>query len=169
MPSGPQPCWRDSSRTSQVVSEPVVELLTVLPLRSATVLIGPGVATTRHRSAGLPAIAATPSTGAPLATKLSSGPEPMPISMLFEASPCCSLALPPKLYSSISSPCSLKMPDCMPTSSGVKVKALVTALPTRSFWSAAKALCAISAAATASAATSFHAFFISAHLPERAL
>ena len=39
-PSGPQPCRRDSSRASQSVSEPLLEMLMVLPLRSAAVLIG---------------------------------------------------------------------------------------------------------------------------------
>src|SRR5665213_1308078 len=75
MPSWPQPCCRDTSRTSQVVSDPTVEVLTVRPFKSATLCTGPSLATIMASSSGGPAIAATPRTGAPLATNASSGPE----------------------------------------------------------------------------------------------
>ena len=40
MPAEPQPIWRDSSWPSQSVSDPLLEMLMVLPLRSSAVLIG---------------------------------------------------------------------------------------------------------------------------------
>ena len=76
MPSRPQPCWRDSSRLSQSVSEPPVVTPMRLPLRSATVLIGDFASTTTARFDGAPYIAATPIAGTPLARKPRPGPEP---------------------------------------------------------------------------------------------
>ena len=76
MPSRPQPCWRDSSRLSQSVSEPAVVTPMRLPLRSAMVLIGDLASTTTARFDGAPYIAATPIAGTPLARKPSPGPEP---------------------------------------------------------------------------------------------
>src|SRR5579863_4699031 len=136
MPFGPQPCRRDSSCTSHSVSDPTVETLTVLPCRSATDLIGLSFATSTVRSEGASAKAATPIAGTPLAMNASSGPEPSPISMLPEASPCCSFALPAKSYFSTSSPYFLKMPVSMPTSRGTNENASEIALPTRIFVSA---------------------------------
>ena len=69
----------------------------------------------------------------------------MPMSMLSAVSACCILASPAAADASISSPCLAKMPVSMPTSSGVKVQANATALPTRNF-SAAPAGVTISAA-----------------------
>ena len=88
MPSLPQPCWRDSSRTSQSVSEPVVVTPMRLPLRSLTALIGVSNGSTSARFAGGPYMAATPIAGAPLARKPSPGPEPRPTSTLPAASAC---------------------------------------------------------------------------------
>ena len=82
---------------------------------------------------GTPAMATTALAGTPLAMNAMPGPLPMPTSMLSAVSACCILASPPKADASISSPCLAKMPICMPTSSGVKVQANGTALPTRSF------------------------------------
>src|SRR5258705_161967 len=53
-------------------------------------------------------MAATPSSGAPLATKASSGPEPMPISIDSAASACCTRGPPPKLMTSRSSLCRIR-------------------------------------------------------------
>ena len=63
-------------------------------------------------------MAATPISGAPLATKASSGPDPMPISIEFAAIACCTRGPPPKLITSRSMPCFLKMPAAVPTCSG---------------------------------------------------
>src|SRR5690242_1141164 len=65
------------------------------------------------------------------------GPLPSPKSTASEASPCCSLASPVKLMICTSSPYLAKMPARFPISSGVKVKAVATALPTRTFSAAA--------------------------------
>ena len=76
---------------------------------------------------------ATAFAGTPLAMKAMPGPLPIPMSRLSAVRACCSLASPAAADASISSPCLAKMPVCMPTSSGVKVQANATALPTRSF------------------------------------
>jgi len=65
MPSLPQPCWRDSSRTSQSVSEPAVVTPMRLPLRSARLLTGVFTGSASARLAGGPYMAATPTAGAP--------------------------------------------------------------------------------------------------------
>ncbi len=132
IPSGPQPCWRDTSCTIQSVSPPTVDTLIFWPLRSATVRIVESPRTTSTSPSGGPAKAATPSSVLPLATKASSGPEPRPISMALAASPCCSLALPAKSVLSIARPWRPKKPLAMPTSSGVKSNGPAIALPTRS-------------------------------------
>src|SRR5262249_53210014 len=80
---------------------------------------------------GSPAIAAPALTGAPLAVNAMPGPLPMPISTPSAAIACCSLASPPKPDGSTVSPCLANWPVSMPTSSGVKVQANGTALPTR--------------------------------------
>ena len=80
---------------------------------------------------GMPAIAATAFTGAPLAVNAMPGPLPMPMSMPSAANACCILASPPKADASTVSPCLANWPVSMPTSSGVKVQANGTALPTR--------------------------------------
>src|ERR1700730_14921226 len=133
IPSFPHPCWRDSSCTSHSVSDPTVDTLTVLPFRSATVLMRLSFSTFKVSSHGAFAMAATPTTGAPLTMKASSGPEPRPTSMLPAASACCNLALPPKSYFSTSIACLLKIPVSMPISPGTKENASDTALPTRPF------------------------------------
>ena len=99
---------------------------------------------------GTPAIAATALAGTPFAMNAMPGPEPMPTSMLSAVSACCIRASPPNADASISTPCLAKMPICMPTSSGVKVQANGTALPTRSF---SAALAGTASEITASAAT----------------
>jgi len=53
----------------------------VLPLRSSAVLIGESRSTASTTEYGASAMAAMAISGAPLATKASSGPEPMPMSM----------------------------------------------------------------------------------------
>src|SRR5579862_1619602 len=66
------------------------------------------------------------------------GPLPRPKSIAPEARPCCSLASPVKLMISTSRSYVAKTPSFTPTSSGTKVKAVGTALPTRT-WSALEA------------------------------
>ncbi len=56
MPSGPQPCWRESSCTSHSVSDPRVDTLMVFPLRSPAEWIGPFLSTTSVRSSGASAM-----------------------------------------------------------------------------------------------------------------
>src|SRR6516162_4119082 len=82
---------------------------------------------------GMPAIAATAFTGAPLAMNAMPGPLPlpMPISMPSAVNACYSLASPPKADGSTVSPCLANWPISTPTSTGVKVQANGTALPTR--------------------------------------
>src|SRR6266508_3523425 len=136
MPSLPQPCWRDNSRTSQSVSEPVVVTPMRLPLRSPTVLIGLSSGSTRARFAGGPYMAATPIAGAPLARKPSPGPEPRPTSRLPAASACCSWASPRKLVTSISTPSFSNILASIPTSVAPKANELGTALPSLTLSSA---------------------------------
>ena len=94
IPFGPQPCWRDSSLTSQAVSELTVVTPIFLPLRSATDLTAPSGRTSSAKSRGAPAMAATALTGEPFWIADISGPEPSPISMESAASACCSRAPP---------------------------------------------------------------------------
>src|SRR5262245_16711017 len=150
MPSLPQPCWRESSRTSQSVSEPAVVTPTRLPLRSRTLLTGVPNGSTSARLAGGPYMAATPIAGAPLARKPSPGPEPSPTSRLPAASACCSCASPRKLVTSTSIPSFSKVFASIPTSVALKANELGTALPslTLSSANAAPAGHSISAATT---------------------
>jgi hypothetical protein len=76
-------------------------------------------------------MAATPISGAPLATKASSGPEPMPISIESAASACCTRGPPPKLITSTLILCFLKMPASMPTWSGTNWNVPTCGWPTR--------------------------------------
>src|SRR5215813_5982644 len=131
MPSGPQPSWRDSSRPSQWVREPWLEMLMVLPLRSSALLIGLSLPTARSTDHGASAMAATAISGAPLATKASSGPEPMPMSMAPAAIACCTRGPPPKLMISTSMPCFLNRPASVPTCSGTNWKVPACGWPTR--------------------------------------
>src|SRR5262245_2785909 len=136
MPSLPQPCWRESSRTSQSVSEPAVVTPTRLPLRSRTLLTGVPNGSTSARLAGGPYMAATPIAGAPLARKPSPGPEPNPTSRLPAASACCNCASPRKLVTSISIPSFSKILASIPTSVALKANELGTALPSLTLSSA---------------------------------
>src|SRR5262245_30187376 len=139
MPSLLQPCWRDSSRTSQSVSEPVVVTPIRLPLRSLTALIGVSNGSTSARFAGGPYMAATPIAGAPLARKPSPGPEPNPTSRLPAASACWSCASPRKLVTSTSIPSFSKILASIPTSVALKANELGTALPSLTLSSASAA------------------------------
>ena len=130
-PSNPQPFWRDTSLTIQLVTEPTVETPTLRPFRSATVFTVSSARTISANRSGGPAIAAMPLMGEPLTMKASAGPELSAMSTLSAAMPCCSLASPPKLEISRSRPCFLKMPVCAPTSTGTKENASRPALPTR--------------------------------------
>ena len=67
IPSGPQPCSRDVSCTSQSVSEPADDTESVFPLRSLTLLIVLFGATTIAMFAGARYISATPIAGTPFA------------------------------------------------------------------------------------------------------
>src|SRR5262249_38517277 len=147
MPSLPQPCWRDNSRTSQSVSEPVVVTPMRLPLRSPMVLTGVSKGSTRARLAGGPYMAATPIAGAPLARKPSPGPEPSPTSTPPAASACCSWASPRKLVTSISIPSFSKTLASLPTSIAPKANELGPALPSLTLSSATAALAGHSASA----------------------
>ena len=129
MPSLPQPCWRESSRTSQSVSEPSVVTPMRLPLRSATVLIGVSKGSTSARLTGGPYMAATPIAGAPLARNPRPGPEPSPTSRLPAASACCICASPRKLVTSTSMPSLSKILASIPTSVAAKANEFGTALP----------------------------------------
>jgi hypothetical protein len=82
---------------------------------------------------GTPAMAPTALAGTPFTMNAMPGPLPMPMSTESEVRPCWSLASPLNAEASTSMPCLAKMPIWMPTSSGVKVQANATALPTRSF------------------------------------
>src|SRR5262249_28022515 len=147
MPSLPQPCWRDSSRTSQAVSEPVVVTPIRLPLRSLTVLIAVSNGSTSTRFAGGPYMAATPIAGAPLARKPSPGPEPRATSRLPAASACWSWASPRKLVTSISSPSCSKILASIPTSAAPKATEWGPALPSLTLSSATAAPAGHSASA----------------------
>lgn len=127
---------------------------TRLPRRSATVLIGPSGSTVRQVSSGGPAIAATPFTGAPLATRPRSSPTPNPTSMLPAASACCCFAGPPNVAGSMVSPSAAKRPRFMPKSSSMKVKDCGIASPTR-IVAAAPAGGAISAASASAISVCF--------------
>src|ERR1700677_4767375 len=147
MPSGPQPWPLESVLTSQLVVEPVVDTPTVLPLRSLTPLTEPSLRATSTKRSGGPASAATALAGEPLTRNARSGPPPSAMSMAPEARPSCSFELPAKPIDSISRPCFLKMPVCMPTSSGTKENAAGSALPTRSVSAAALLVTRLSTAA----------------------
>src|SRR5215475_10543802 len=151
MPSLPQPCWRESSRTSQSVREPIVVTPMRLPLRSARVLTGVLMGSASARFAGAPYMAATPIAVAPLARKPSPGPEPRPTSRLPAASACCSCASPRKLVTSISIPSFSKILASMPTSVALKANELGTALPSRTLSSANAAPVGHSASAATTA------------------
>src|SRR5262245_61174022 len=151
MPSLPQPCWRDNSRTSQSVSEPAVVTPMRLPLRSATVFTGVSNGSASARLAGGPYMAATPSESAPLARKPSPGPEPRPTSRLPAVSPCCSCASPRNAITSISMPSCAKIFASEPTSAALKANEFGTALPRRTLSSAWAAPAAATSAASARA------------------
>src|SRR5262245_44541835 len=72
-----------------------------------------------------------PISGAPLATKASSGPEPMPMSMALAAIACWTRGPPPKLMISRSTPCLWKMPASIPTCSGTNWNVPACGWPTR--------------------------------------
>src|ERR1700737_3345089 len=78
IPEAPQPSWRDNSPPSQSVSDALLEMLMVLPLRSSGDLIAESFGTANTTEYGASAMAATAVSGAPFATKASSGPEPIP-------------------------------------------------------------------------------------------
>src|SRR5215475_3946413 len=139
MPLLPQPCWRDSSRTSQSVSEPGVVTPMRLPLRSLTDLIGELASTSSARLAGGPYMAATATAGTPLARKPMPGPDPKPISTLPAVSACWSCASPRKAETSSSSPSCSNSLASIPTSTPAKAKELGTALPTLTLSSACAA------------------------------
>src|ERR1051326_4479030 len=132
MPARPQPCWRDTSLTIQLVTEPTVDTPTLRSLRSPTVFTVSSARTISAKVSGGPAIAAMPLTGEPLAMKASPGPEPRPMSMPSAAIACWTRASPPKLEICRSRPCFLKMPVAAPISAGTNEKASRPALPTRS-------------------------------------
>src|SRR4051812_254039 len=136
MPSGPQPCWRESSRVSQSVSEPNVVTPMRLPLRSATVLIEERDSTDKQRLEGGPYMAATPIAGTPLARKPSPGPEPTATSMAPAVSACCICASPRKADTASSIPSCSQILLSMPISAVLNAKELGTDLPNRSLSSA---------------------------------
>jgi hypothetical protein len=76
-------------------------------------------------------MAATALIGAPFTMKAMAGPEPIPMSMLSEAIPCCMRASPAKAVYSTATPCWPKKPLRIPISTGTNENASATALPTR--------------------------------------
>src|SRR5208282_4841113 len=127
------------------------ETLTVLPCKSSAVLIGESLSTASRTEYGASAIAATASSGAPLTSSASSGPEPIAMSIESAASACCTRGPPPKSVTSTSMPCCLKMPASMPTCSGTNWKVPACGCPTRTIVAACAAPLA-SAKETASSA-----------------
>src|SRR5215469_1881270 len=115
---------------SQSLSEPTVETAIILPLRSATVLIGESASTIAEMLRGGPANCATPIAAPPFEASAMPGPLPRPKSTLPATSACCTLASPPRLALSTSRPSLPKMPCSMPISTGRKVQAVPCALPT---------------------------------------
>ena len=142
MPSCPQPSAIESRLASQSVSEPGVETVTSLPLRSATVLIGESMPTIMQRSRGAPSIAAIASAGDPLAAKAMPGPLPRPKSMPPAANACCTLPSPPSAEIFTSRPYLANMPEATPTSAGRNSEIKPWAFPTVT-WSAANVGAAI--------------------------
>ncbi len=133
------------------MSEPVVETLTVRPLRSSSVFTGPSLATTIMMVRGRSASAATAIIGAPLTSKAMVGPPPSAKSMALAETACTSRASPPKLAISRSMPCFLKMPAATPTSAARKAKFCAWALPTRiATWACAATPQAMTTSAAAS-------------------
>ena len=88
MPSKPQPFWRATSLTIQLVTEPTVETATLRPFRSSAVYNESSARTMSANKSGGPAIAAIPLIGEPLTTKAKPGPEPSATSILSAAIAC---------------------------------------------------------------------------------
>ena len=114
-----QPWLRTSSRVIQPVKVPAPVMAIFLPLRSATVLIGPPAFTAMTISTGAPDNGAMPFIGAPLTIMAMSVPPSRPMSIAPAVMPWIRRGPPPKAEDSMVRPCFSKMPDCIPTSSSV--------------------------------------------------
>src|SRR4051812_32461638 len=156
MPSGPQPCWRESSRVSQSVSEPNVVTPMRLPLRSATVLIEERDSTDKQRLEGGPYMAATPIAGTPLARKPNPGPEPTATSSAPAVSACCICASPRKAETASSIPSCSQILLSIPISAVLKAKEFGTDLANLSLSSAnARSPVSITSGAASAPVTTF--------------
>ena len=120
IPALPHPCWSDNSPAAHSVRDPLVDMLTLLPFKSSTVLIGPSFKTTKAKSSGASDMAAMAFSGAPLNKNPSSGPAPRPMSTLSAVKAWCNWALPLKTVFWISKSCALQAPILTATSKGMK-------------------------------------------------
>src|SRR5580693_9493088 len=139
MPVEPQPSCRDSSRTSQSLSEPLVVTPIFLPLRSSGFWMSGAAPTIKPMLNGSLASAPTALAGTPLAKNPMAGPEPRPKSTAFATIPCCNFASPAKMTVSTSRSCFAQMPSAVPISTGAKANGWLTDLPTRTVSAAAAA------------------------------
>src|SRR5580704_5274693 len=135
----PQPSCRDSSCTSQSLSEPAVVTPIFLPLRSSGLRMSGATPTIKPMLSGSLASAPTALAGTPLARNPMAGPEPRPKSTEFATIPCCNLASPAKITVSTSRSCFAQMPSAAPISTGAKENGWLTDLPTRTLSAAAAA------------------------------
>ena len=114
-----QPWLFTSSRVIQPVKVPAPVIAIFLPLRSATVLIGPPAFTLMTISTGAPDKGAMPFIGAPLTIIAMSVPPSSPMSIAPAVMPWIRRGPPPNAEDSMVRPCFSKMPVCIPTSSSV--------------------------------------------------